>query len=512
MDELLALTQILKHHSQRSLQLVNQNFRKNGKSRDNILFALIARGKVTTDEEAARILLSTNPGNRNYRNAKSRLRLKLMNHLFFLDLDKNCYTEFKKVYYDCILKLSQLKILAMEGKAWMAVKRIPALVKTAMDFELVEIALEGLLLLRNEYSLTGKYNIQNQLENQINGIKPFHRSINECEALYYDTLVVINKSQKSCGKIIDALPARIQHIQNASAQFNSARLDVLSKLLSLYSHRLHHRIEDILAVCNYLEMKYIPTGKKQILINIDPAIIATFKLDAFYRMNDEQLFDTYCLQKAGLFSPATPEWFTFMEYWFLLLMKAGRNDQAVEIFKKVKANRNYNSLEWNIRERWMIYRIYLCYVASCRTVKWGFNPEKFLSLKPDYPKQYSSYGFAILLAQLLFALKDGKIQLIMACLKEMQKYNSAHLDKRHNYRNSIFIRMLEIMVEMDFDHERIKEKDSMYCQKLKESYGFADPATEPEVIPYEKLWEHILAILSSDNHFLHFRFYHSQVI
>jgi hypothetical protein len=508
MEELRDLAKIVKQHSQRSLQLVNQSFRKNEKPKDSILYDLIVNEKVFTDEEASRLLLNSNSSNRNYRNTKSKLRQKLLNHLFFLDYEKNGYTHYHQVLYDSILKLSQFKILITLGKSWIVIKRIPLFIKTAIDYDLIEMALEGLLILRNEYSKLGKFSLETEFENEILKIMPLHKTIIECEALYYDTLAIINKSYNSCEKILDTIPERIQLIEKQALKFNNRRLDIISGMLDIYYSRINHKYDKILESCNYLEKKYIPGDKNKISVGIDPALIASLKLDAIYRINDYSVFESYCKQKHTLFEEGSTEWFSFMEYWFLLLMKSGKYNDAAEIFKSVKSNHDYNKTGWSIRERWRIYRAYLCFMTDCKSVQWGFNMDKFNEMNQEFPKQNNGYNIAILIAGLMFNLRDGDIANVKQSINNLHEFSSPHLDKRHNYRNSIFIRMLEIMVEKNFDHKEISDKIRVYQQKLEENYVTADLSEEFEVIPYEKLWNHIFEILKSNKHYLHYHFYH----
>ena len=115
MEDLLKLIDIAKKKGQRSIQLVNQNFRKKEVSKDNLLYEGIIEGKFDTDELAAKKMFRSDPGNRNYRNAKRKLRQKLLNHLYFLDYDKETYSGFDKCNYECLHLLHQCKILICEG-------------------------------------------------------------------------------------------------------------------------------------------------------------------------------------------------------------------------------------------------------------------------------------------------------------------------------------------------------------------------------------------------------------
>ena len=509
MEELSDLATLVRQKGKRSIQLVNQNFRKNEKSKDNLLYDLIVNDKINCEETAAKRLFNTDPVNRNFRNTKLKLRQKLLNNLFFLDYDERKNSLYTKVKYESILRLSQYKILIMEGRTSMVLKKLPVLVKTALEFEMIEIALEGLIILRNEYSKIGRYSPQLDAEKQMNALRPLHKAIIDSEALYYDTLVIINKSKNSCLKIKDIIPERIKIIQQNATKFKSRRMDILSKMLSIQYYRMCNKSEHVVQVCNELEKKYFPQAMNRIKVNINVAYISGSKLDALYKLNETEQYKIFLNQKINLFQPGSPEWMLFMEYWFLMSMKAGNYPEASNIYKNVRSKVDLRDGDPSLTDRWRIYRAYLCFIAPCREIQRGFNFDKLRQLNGNSNRQNYGYNIASLIIRFLYSLQEGEISTVKKCIGELSKYSSYHLDKRHNYRNSIFIRILEIIIDNNFDYEAISEKIKFYLRKLnQDSNGIADFSDELEVIPYEKLWNIISGILKTNKHYKHYRFYH----
>jgi hypothetical protein len=159
------------------------------------------------------------------------------------------------------------------------------------------------------------------------------------------------------------------------------------------------------------------------------------------------------------------------------------------------------------RERWQIFRVYLLFVNDSKLIKWGFDIDKFKEQTPDFPKDYQGYNIATLIIQFLLYFRETDIKTLKIKLDQLSQLSSIHLDKRHNYRNSIFIRMLEIIKEKDYDYKLISEKGTTYLKKLINTQIPPDWSLELEVIPYEKLWEYVLNILKTNKYYLHFRFY-----
>ncbi len=190
-------------------------------------------------------------------------------------------------------------------------------------------------------------------------------------------------------------------------------------------------------------------------------------------------------------------------------MREERYEEARALFRKVRTNKNYSALEEADAQRWFIYRAYLIFFNDAKILRWGFNLDEFTHQPPAF--ENDSFTIAARVAQCLFLLREGRVEEVKTCVAKLSEYKSSHLDKRHNYRSSIFIRLLEIMVEKEFDFERVSEKGNSYYKKLIRNNIPNELATEVEVVPYQKLWMHLLSILRVHKVYLHYRFYHTKV-
>ena len=466
-------------------------------------------GSITysNEVEAAKKLFKTDPSNRNFRNTKAKLKQKLLNNLFFLDYHKSDYTAYQEAYYNCLNQLHQVKILILEDANCIALRKIPAIIKMALEFELFDIALDALMISRNEFSRLGKCAPLNISENDIKAIKPIQKIIMECEDIYYDTLVMMNKSLSSCEKIMNEIPRKIQKIENLSRKFNLKRLDILASKLKIAFNTVNQNHLENLKVCSYLETKYLSLDFINIRVDLKYTELVFLKLHSLYVLNRNEEGIKYAFNTAILFKPGSLDWFKFKEYQFLILMKAEKFHQATNVFRSVRINKNYHKIDEMDRERWQIFRVYLLFVNDSKLIKWGFDIDKFKEQTPDFPKDYQGYNIATLIIQFLLYFRETDIKTLKIKLDQLSQLSSIHLDKRHNYRNSIFIRMLEIIKEKDYDYKLISEKGTTYLKKLINTQIPPDWSLELEVIPYEKLWEYVLNILKTNKYYLHFRFY-----
>ncbi|MEQ9442673.1 MAG: hypothetical protein RIG62_26770 [Cyclobacteriaceae bacterium] len=507
MNELQDLIQIIRKKGHRSIQLVNFNFRKKETSKDNQLYQGILNETFTSDDEAAKTLFEADPGNRNYRNAKSKLKSKLLNHLFFLDYDKESYTSYEQCRYDCERTLQHAKILTQEKSDEIAQKLLPPLIRTATEFELYDILVSALELEKNYHSRQGKITPFLEARAAVAEYRLKLRAYQSSEDLFYETLVHIHKSVSAQKRVLDTIPKTIEQIHHIADRVQSESITIIGYKLSLLYYQLNWDYDKTLELCTQLEDRYLNCPNSEINVNLNQKEIVFTKLYSYIYLEEVVSGIPYAKRKQALFKPSHTDWFSFMEYYLLLLMKGEQYKDAAKVFRKVRTNKNFNNLSQEIRDRWAIYRVYLIYFNDTKILRWGFNLEEFLQAKPEYPKEYESFNIASLTIQFMFLLRNGNINELKQCVGSMSQFKSSHLDKRNNYRSSVFIRLLEIVIEKDFDFDRVQEKGNTYYQKLADTKIPSDLEVEIEVVPYERLWIHVLRMLKSNKAYIHYQFY-----
>lgn len=509
MEDILELIEISRKKGQRSIQLVNQNFRKKEISKDNQLYEGIINGQFSTDEEAAQAMFGADPGNRNYRNAKGKLRQKLLNHLYFLDYDKESYTHYEKVRYDCLHQLHHVEILFHEGSYDIACKLLPTLIRTAQEYELVDMVIRGLILLRNEYARQGKTTQFIETSDELAEYREFEQVVESCETQYHQSLVYINKSMSAQQEVLEDIPFAIQRIMNQAKEYKSTYLEVLASRLSLIYNKLVWNFEDNITLCTELEEKFLQGHNHEVTVPLQKGEVAFEKMNSYLYLEEVKAGKAYAEKAWDLYKNGNEDWFVFGELYFLLLVKGEFYEEATEVYRNIRTNKNYGNLNPADHDRWQIYRAFLLFFNETKLLRWGFDVDEFISATPDYPREQMGYNIATLVVQFMFLFREGQLDQLRDKIEEISKYNSVHLDKRHNYRNSIFIRLMMIVMEKNFDYAAVYEKGHNYLKKLRKTKIPVDRMLDMEIVPYEKLWLHLLDILKSNKLYVHYRFYNA---
>ena len=77
----------------------------------------------------------------------------------------------------------------------------------------------------------------------------------------------------------------------------------------------------------------------------------------------------------------------------------------------------------------------------------------------------------------------------------MKSYANRQLKKEEYFRTIQFIRLLQQLVKADFQIENLSNVEKYYNRLIEEPFFYRGLISELEVLPYEKLWNMILARL-----------------
>jgi len=103
---------------------------------------------------------------------------------------------------------------------------------------------------------------------------------------------------------------------------------------------------------------------------------------------------------------------------------------------------------------------------------------------------------SILILHLLFLLHKKEYNEVISRTEALQAFASKHLRKDETYRSNCFIKMLLQIPVSNFNSVALERKAKIHFEKLKSKpLEIANEPNEIEMIPYEILWDFVLAAL-----------------
>jgi hypothetical protein len=198
-------------------------------------------------------------------------------------------------------------------------------------------------------------------------------------------------------------------------------------------------------------------------------------------------------------------WYITCEYYLILFFHSQQYPKAFKIFLEAFHHSGFKNLPPAYQERWKLYQAFIHYFIAAGIIKPGLKDEKelgkfkltrFLNDVPEFSKDKRGANISILILQILFLVQMKRYDEVTERLKALQSYSHRYLRKDDTYRSNCFIHMLLQLPNSYFNKKAAVRKAKKYVDKLAEMpLPKAKQSGEIEPVPYEHLWEFVLASL-----------------
>jgi len=111
MKNLIEIAKIVTKKKVRKIEIFDDHSLKHKNSKFNEFYEALMVGKFKNDRDAATFLYACSPTDDKYRQLKSRFRKRLLNTLFFLDVNIPSAASYDRAYYSCNKDWTLVKIL-----------------------------------------------------------------------------------------------------------------------------------------------------------------------------------------------------------------------------------------------------------------------------------------------------------------------------------------------------------------------------------------------------------------
>ena len=424
---------------------------------------------------------------------KSRLRKKLLNHLFFLDFSDSRLKVSLRYQQECLTLLYQGRTLMNEGELKISGKLLQNALKLATEAEFTSIAISCLELLLINYSLTVKSNIYYKTKKTLDQYRKLAAFEHEAEDLYYTAKLEQNKSVLAKREFLPKLQKSLDRLKELWEATKSANIFEYFYILDITKQELYGNFNEILKITTTSE-KLLQKGK----INkkrFDVRYNIFITVYAYLRVKDYQSGLAFAEANLNAFNRSTNNWFAFMENYMLLAMHAGKYDLAVKIFEDVSGNSFFKKIRENAQERWTLYSSYLYFVNPTKNLLRQSSYKQLISSIPEYSKDKQGFNVAIMVLQFLYHVRAKDTDVLGYLIESLKKYAGRHLRDNFSKRSLYFFKLLVVVVNANLDYQEALKKGKPYYDRLQDTPEPGDAFAEIEIIPYEQLWAILLNLL-----------------
>ncbi len=488
MEDLKSLVRIVVKRKQRQYPLLELKSVNENSSKENIFFRYIKKDMISSDDEAANLLYGSAGDDDRYRMLKSRLKQKLLNHLFFLDFTENNQKPAYQFEQECIQYMHQAKMLIFTGERKVSRNLVQKAQTIAERCEFTNHHITSLEELVKLYSENCQPHLFDNTVEQLHNMRKLYQKEQEAEELYYHITMMVVKSVNSRKKNIDNTEEVIKKIERIWKETKSYNVfEYYFKLVLLYK-KLTGEFEQMIPFLEEIGKGKFQ-GHKLNEFRLDERYITQQMAYAYLKSKLLQKGLEYTESKIQDFDSTSNEWFAFYDTYFLLAASDRNYRLAFKIIDEVFENKLFVKLERDEREKWRLYNAYLHYAYSGNFYMRNFNFADFIEKIPEYDKDKEGFHVAILILQFLYNVERGDIEALKERRDVLKEYMANHFKENFSYRTRTFYKLLNIVVENEMDPKMIQIKSRYLTNKLSEAQIVGDAYVEMEIIPYEHLWE-----------------------
>ncbi len=499
MKNLIEISKIVTKKKVRKIEIFDDHSLKHKNSKFNEFYEALLASKFKNDRDAANFLYSCSPTDDKYRQLKSRFRKRLLNTLFFLDVNLPATSSYERAYFSCNKDWTLVKILLSNHATHTAASLARQILTIALKFKFADVIVNSSRILRKYSADEGD---EKNYERYDQHIKQYQNVLDaeiRSEELYQRVIMNYYKPPTKNQDLRERIDTYCDALVGLSEIYDSPVVIYNMYLVWAFRYEMLHDYQAMLEVCNKAE-EYIEKNP----LYYQTEKLATFqlkKMSAYLHLRDYKNGKGNAEKCLKSFPAGSPTWFTFMEYYLLLAIHTDNFINALAIYNRATSNPKFRKLTGQDKEKWSIYNIYLNYIIESQSSnnpimqsqkKSTFRLSRFLNDPLLFPKDQRIFTVLLVIAQILFFMEKKGYNAVGERIERLKNYANRQLKKEVYYRVIQFIRLLQQLEKADYKVENLSNVDKYYDRLIETPFAYRGLISELEVIPYEKLWNYIL--------------------
>ncbi len=506
MRNLIEMCNLISPHRVKNIELFDKALLSKKGEKLNQLYTGIVKGRFKSDNDAAIAIYQADSSDGNYKSLKSGLKKRLLNNIFFLDIEKSSFSDYHQAKLSCSKMLACATILSTYGARDTAMKVAKQTLSQAAKYDLNVIVIACARILKDYYTLIGELKEYQSYSDLIRQHQGKLQADILAEDYYQDLIIHYIKSVSSKAELANLAKRYLRELKPHSKKYKSYTLHYYMYRIEGLMHKMTGNYRAALKAYQGL-IKYLEGNRsfynKKLLANIN-----IYMIDCYVNLHDFKKGETAAKVCEEVFPPGHINWFIFNESNFILTIRSSNFIKAHRILNEVMGNLVFENLPPDRKEKWKIFEAYFNFILE--TKKTGkeipkrpgtsyFDVEAFIKEVPIFSKDKRGFNVAILIIHILFMLRKERFGEIIDRMDSLKVYHSRHLKREEDRRSKLFIKMLLIMEKNSFDYSRVKPKTDKYYQQLVGAkFMYEGTALDAEVIPYEELWRIVLMELKGN--------------
>ncbi len=465
-------------------------------NRDNQLGNLYQDLLITRTNDAERLKQKIFPnkehGGKYLNHLKHRLTNRLLDFLLLIDLGK---TKVQRGHNHCYKRYAIAKTLMALGFKNIGVKLAEKTLSQAAKFEFIEVCFS----LANELMIYyGAIIGDRKLFHKYRKLATKYLEVLHAEHLAYkyytEVFFYFSNSRHTKKEIAHKSIQFAEELENLRKSVNTYRFNLVYFNILASRHQFLNNYKELIVVCEKA-IEYFKSLNRPLPY---PVYFSFYIKKVSSSINLQQFSNAQeALENCAELTPSgSYNWHVMQIYRALLGFHSKNYEITFDAFESAKSY--FDNVPDNIVQQWRIIEAYIYFFKKQLALeqKSRFKLGKFLNDVPIYSKDKRGNNISILILQVLIFLSQGKKPAIIDRIDALKQYTRRHLNTDNTFRSSCFIKMLIQLESGHFNRIAVSRRVEPYLQQLESvPIDVAQQPGELEVVPYEVLWEMVLAML-----------------
>lgn len=489
----------------------NDSLMPGGTNRHSKIYQLyqgILDGDIEADEDIAEAFFADTDHQMAYTNRlKRKLRDRLTNTLFLVDVNQPQYNDIQRALITCQKNLAALQILGALYARKSAIELAKNTLRQAQHYHFTEICLSICRYLHLAYGTA--YMNKTKTQEYRDLMLSYERTLNyeiKAEQAFIEVNQINTFRSAPSEEVQKKARQYTEDLWPMIDQIKTPRFNIYVFLLHLTYCELQGDYAGMVHICNKAIAFYRDHPE---LANVNAHYV--FSLNSMVALTQLRRFSE--AEEAGqrgmsLVKNGSGPWFSLGHYLMVVYYYSEQYTKAFQLFQHIKEHRNYSNQSGIHRERWRIHEAFLYFFSQTldldlpQNLFSNFRVGTFLNEVPDSSKDKEGANANILMLQILIFLVQRKYDQIIQRTDSLKTYTSRYLRKDKNFRSNCFLKMLLQLPAADFHRAGVERKAEYYRKRL-----FGEPANpvhygvDQEYVPYETLWKYVLQNLEHKFHY-----------
>lgn len=468
-------------------------FREKGVDQKSIAFLDgLLQNRWQTDEMASMELYKSKPDDKRYQMLKSRMRQRLLDLIFSLDIS----SQIKSAYYRELVKCYRLLFAANQlfvlGKISVTYDLLKSAESIARKYQFTSLQIQALQRLRELYGYMGNLKDFEKSSAELAALTKINEDEILLDGIDFQFRIMVRGILGKSGlqKINPELSFKTVKSVFHDAKRKSHRMHAAYYRSLIYYYHLKKDHKNVLKQCIEFE-HYLMRGQKFTDLAL-VAEVALQKLDTCIFLRDFKTGKLSAIQCDSLYRKGNYNRLIYQQYYLLLCLHTGQTEEAIKVFQEVIHDSSFKKYPEERIERWRIFEAMLNYIAPEGKLR-KFNILKFLNEVPILSHDKAGFNLSIIIAQICLLVKRGELDRVMDKFDSLKSYLRRYVTVKENPRSYYFIKLLLMLIKNDFHVKNCRNAGKKYLTLIKAESSTGQQVLDTmEIVPYDTLWHSLL--------------------